>query len=114
MKQLKWYFKNGTKYNTYSVLYEDDKFMLVRNDDHDNKEFNGEYGAYSFGQKDCFNSLYGFPVNWSCLHKTEAIDELNRIIGIELKYIPTLGELAIKNIARWQAMINALELSAEI
>ena len=109
MKQLKWYFKNGTKYNTYSVLYEDDKFMLVRNDDHDEKEFNGKYGAYSFGTKDCFNSLYGSPVDWSCLHKEKAIEVLKGIIGVEQQYLPTLGEIAEKNIIRWQGMINVLE-----
>lgn len=110
MKQLKRYYKNGTQYETYSVLYEDEDFMLVRNDDHDEKEFNGEYGAYSFGKKPCFYSLYFFPVNWSCLHKDEAVKELNRLIKCERKYIPKLGEIVKKSIARWQDMITALEM----
>lgn len=33
MKKLKWYYKHGTKYEMFSVLYEDDTFMLVQNDD---------------------------------------------------------------------------------
>ena len=73
MKQLKWYFKHGTKSETYSVLYEDETFMLVRNKNS---------GKISFGTRDCFGTLYGFPVNWSCLAKEEAIETLNRLCKI--------------------------------
>ena len=70
MKQLKWYFKHGTKSETYSVLYEDETFMLVQNENS---------GKLSFGTKDCFGTLYGFPVNWSCLAREAAVDSLNRL-----------------------------------
>lgn len=32
MKKLKWYFKNGTRFKEYSVLYDDGKFVLVQNE----------------------------------------------------------------------------------
>lgn len=105
MKQLKWYFKHGMHYETFSVLYEDDKFMLVRND---------QTSKYSFGMVKCFNTLYGFPVNWSCLHKEKAIDVLNGLIGVEQKHLPELGEYAETNIIRWRGMINALQHEKEI
>lgn len=108
MKQLKWYFKNGTKYNTYLVLYEDDSFILVKNNDHDDEKY-PEYDAYSFGVKKDFGSFLGFPVNQSCLKKDEAIERLDAFIKIDERYIPTLGEIAETNIRRWQDMINVLK-----
>ena len=32
MEKLNWYFKHGTIYHVYSVLYEDNDFILVQND----------------------------------------------------------------------------------
>ena len=91
MKQLKWYFKHGTKSETYSVIYEDDTFMLVRNENS---------GKYSFGAKNCFGTLYGFPVNWSCLTKEKAIETLTAFCDI------TTTSTTHQTV--WKGMLNAL------
>lgn len=94
MKQLKWYFKHGTKYETFTVLYEDEAFMLVQNNN---------TKKYSFGVKNDFGSLYGFPVNQSCLTSEEAKDQLRRFIEIDKQYINY--PFANVNINRWENMI---------
>ena len=73
MGKLRWYLKNGTKFEEYSVLYSDDKFILVQNDNSK---------KYSFGLKRDFGTLYGFPVNQSCLNKKEIKQQLERLINI--------------------------------
>ena len=98
MKKLKWYFKNG--YELYSVLYEDDTFVLVMNDN---------TKKYSFGVKQDFGSLFGFPINQSCLTLEECKKQLNAFIRIDKSYLNELGEIAEKNIERWQKMITALK-----
>lgn len=100
MKKLKWYYKHGTKYELFSVLYEDDSFILVMNDDTKN---------YSFGLTRDFGTLYGFPVNQSCLTLDECKKQLNAFIKIDKKYLNSLGEIAEKNIERWQNMLKALK-----
>ena len=99
MRKLKWYFKNGTKYELFSVLYEEGDYILVMNDD---------TKKYSFGLNRDFGSLYGFPVNQSCLTIKELKKQLNAFIKIDNKYISSLGEYAEKNIKRWQNMIKAV------
>lgn len=94
MKQLKWYFKHGTTYETYSVLYEDEKFILVQNNN---------TKKYSFGMIDDFGSLYGFPVNQSCLTSEEAKDVLQDFIEIDKKYKEY--PFSLENISRWENMI---------
>lgn len=32
MRKLRWYFKNRTRYEEYSVLYQNEKYILVQND----------------------------------------------------------------------------------
>lgn len=93
MKKRKWYCKNGTRFETFSVLYEDNSFILVQNDD--TKEF-------SFGPRSDFGSLYGFPVNQSCLADKEAINRLRDWIKIDTGF-------SLINIGRWEAMIEAIE-----
>ena len=97
MKQLKWHFKHGTKYETYSVLYEDKNFMLVRNND---------TNKYSFGVIEDFGSLYGFPVNQSCLTMNEATSVLNDFIKIDKQYSGC--PFADTNIKRWKDMLLTL------
>ena len=75
MKQIKWYFKNN--YEIYNVLYEDDKYILVQNDN---------TKKYSFGLKRDFGTLFGFPINQSCLDKEKCINRLNSFIEIDKKY----------------------------
>lgn len=91
MKQLKWYFKHGTKSESYSVLYEDETFMLVQNENS---------GKISFGTKDCFGTLYGFPVDWSCLTKEKALETLTALYDI------TTTNTKLKT--TWKGMLNAL------
>ena len=106
MKQRKWYYGNGTTSETYNVLYCNGKFILVEND---------ETKAISFGLERDFNTLYGFPVGWSCLPPNEAIDLLRRLIRIDSK--PEYRELRALEKSRdgktcidqWQEMIAAIE-----
>ena len=97
MKKLRWYFKNGTKFEEYSILFDDGDFTLVQNDN---------TKKYSYGLKRDFGTLYGFPVNQSCLTKEETINMLNSFINIDKLYIDSLGEIAENNVKRW---INMLE-----
>ena len=95
----RWYFKSGTKYEEYSVLYDDGKFTLVKNDN---------TGHYSFGLCRDFGSFLGFPVNQSCLSAPEVLHLLDAFIGIDKKYLPDLGDIAVENIARWEKMKEAI------
>lgn len=101
MKKLKWYYKHGTEFEMFSVLYEDSAFMLVKNDD---------TKTYDYGVKEDFGTLYGFPVDQSCLTAPEAIDLLQRFIKIDTSYIDSLGDIARTNISRWSDMIQAIKL----
>ena len=92
MNKKVWYFNNNSE--VHSVLYEDKTYILVMND---------ENKLYSFGLKNDFNTLYGFPVNQSCLTKEETIDILKIFIEIDNKY----GD--INNTAKvWGNMIKIL------
>lgn len=77
MKKLKWYFKNGTRCEEYSVLYQGEKYILVQND---------STQKYSFGLSRDFGTLYGFPVNQSCLSAEELKAQLFAFIEIDKKY----------------------------
>lgn len=68
MEKLRWYFKNGTKFEEYSVLYSDDSFILVQNDN---------TKKYSYGLRRDFGTLCGFPVNQSCLTTDEVKEMLS-------------------------------------
>jgi hypothetical protein len=103
MKKLNWYFKHGTICHVYSVLYEDDDFILVQND---------ETQEYSFGLKGDFGTFWGFPVNQSCLSSNEAEKILTEFIEIDKKYLDTLGEIAANNIRRWKNMILGIKAIA--
>lgn len=70
-----WYFKNNKE--IYNVLYDDNRMILVQNK-------KGKY--YSFGLTRDFGTIYGFPVNQSCLTKEKCIDLLERFIEIDKKY----------------------------
>ena len=99
MKKLKWYYKNGTAHEIFSVLYEDVDFILVQNDNTKN---------FSFGLKRDFGTLYGFPVNQSCLTPDELKKQLQAFIKIDKKYYNECPhEWFNENIARWQNMIKA-------
>lgn len=71
----RWFFKNN--YEDYKVLYQDEKYILVQN-------INSK--KYSFGLGADFGSLYGFPVNQSCLNKNECIKILEKFIQIDKKF----------------------------
>ena len=92
MNKKVWYFKNNSE--VYSVLYEDKTYILVMND---------ESKLYSFGLKNDFGTLCGFPVNQSCLSKEETIDILKIFVKIDNKYSD------INNTAKvWSNMIKIL------
>ena len=91
-----WEFKNN--FEVFSVLYEDESFVLV---------FNDESKLFSFGMTQDFGTLCGFPVNWSSLNLNELLDILNRFIENDKKYIPQLGDIAKNQIKRWECMINS-------
>lgn len=103
MEQRKWYFKHGTRYELFNILFDNGRFMLVEN---------CETKAISFGMCDCFNTLYGFPVDWSCLTRPRAIAIISNLVGIDTKY-PELRELERQQfgytiIDQWNSMIDAL------
>lgn len=99
MEKLKWYFKNGTKFEEYSVLYSDNKFILVQNDN---------TKKYSYGLRRDFGSLYGFPINQSCLTIDEAKEMLSAFVEIDKSYLDSLGYIAKENIDRWKNMLKAI------
>lgn len=99
MEKLKWYFKHGTKYETYSVLYKNDGWILVQNDN---------TSKYSFGLIRDFGTLFGFPVNQSCLNIDELKDILNDFINIDKRYAGSIGVIAENNIHRWENMLVAV------
>ena len=69
-----WNHNNGRAYEEFDVLYDNGRYLVIRN---------RETGLISFGGADCFNSFYGFPVNQSCLATDEALKELDRWIEID-------------------------------
>ena len=77
MKKIRWYFKNGTRYEEYFVLYQDEKYILVQNDN---------TKKYSFGLSRDFGTLFGFPVNQSCLSAKKLKLQLLAFIEIDKKY----------------------------
>ena len=94
MEQRKWFFNHGADFELFNVLFDYDGFLVVQND---------KTRAISFGTADCFGSLFGFPVNQSCLSKKEAIAVLNGWIKIDKGYeFPT---------SRWKSMISAIQLA---
>ena len=102
--ERKWYFKNGSCFETYNILYDNGRFMLAEN---------RKTKLVSFGPCDCFNSLFGFPVDWSCLTRKEAVDVLNRLILLDEKY-PEVREhekavFGYSQIEQWEKMIALLE-----
>ena len=99
--KLKWYFKNGTKYEIYSVLYKNAPYILVQNDNS---------RRYSFGLISDFGTTYGFPVNWSCLSLDELKEALLNLIKIDTKYIGKTGGMSEKNIKHWKNMLSAVDM----
>lgn len=99
MEKSKWYFKNGTRYEMYSVLYKNDGWILVQND---NTE------EYSFGLVRDFGTLLGFPVDQSCLTLKETERILISFINIDKQYLDKLGAIAENNIQRWNDMLLAI------
>lgn len=91
MKQRRWYYKHGTCYETFNILCDNSRFMLVQND---------STKTFSFGTSDSFGTIFGFGVNQSCLTKQEAIAELRRWRSID-EHSPDLVD-------QWNAMIYAL------
>lgn len=100
MKKLKWYFNHGANCELYSVLFDDNKFLLVQND---------TSKLFSFGLKCDFGTLYGFPVNQSCLTLKECNQQLRAFIRIDKSYLDSSGKIAEQQIERWQNMLKALK-----
>ena len=92
MEQRKWFFNHGANFELFNVLFDRDGFLVVQND---------ETRTISFGTADCFGSLFGFPVNQSCLTKDEAISVLRGWIEIDKGYgFPT---------SHWKNMISVIQ-----
>lgn len=104
----RWYFKHGTRYEEFNVLYDNGMFMLVQN---------RETKAFSFGLCGDFGTLFGFPVNWSCLTKDQAIELLQGMIRVD-NTDPELDAIWKKQYGyteseQWQAMIEAVSRVAD-
>lgn len=96
MRQRKWFFNNGANFELFNVLFDYDGFIVVQND---------KTRAISFGTADCFNSLYGFPVNQSCLTKKQAVSLLLEWVDIDKNFgLP---------VSRWENMISAIKTAAQ-
>ncbi len=91
MKKIRWFYKNGS-FEEYSVLFEDNRFILVQND---------KTKKYSFGPRSDFDSFYGFPVNNSCLTDREIISQLHNYIDID-------NGFDLISVGRWKCMIEAV------
>ena len=106
MEQRKWYFKNGTKSETFTILYCNGKFIVVEN---------AKTKEISFGLERDFGTLYGFPVDWSCLSRDKAESILNGLIRIDSKpEYKTLRDIEKEatgktQIDQWQEMIAAIK-----
>lgn len=74
MNVRRWYYENKNRYEEFEVLYDNGRFMLVRN---------VEGGAFSFGLCEDFGTPFGFPACWSCLTKDQIVEKLNGFIGID-------------------------------
>ena len=104
----RWYFKHGTRYEEFNVLYDNGMFMLVQN---------RETKAFSFGLCEDFGTLFCFPVNWSCLTKDQAIELLQGMIRVD-NTDPELDAIWKKQYGyteseQWQAMIEAVSRVAD-
>lgn len=99
MKKLKWYFNQGKIFELFSVLYEKDGWMVVKND---NTE------KYSFGLSGDFGTFSGFPADQSCLSSGEIKNVLEDFINIDRNYIEIIPEIATENIKRWQNMMESI------
>lgn len=77
MNRRRWYYKNGTCFEEFDILFDNGRFMLVQN---------VKTKVFSFGVCENFGTLYGFPVNWSCLTKDQAIERLNNMIRIDMQW----------------------------
>lgn len=100
MEQLRWYFNHGKNYETFTVLYKKDDWMLVKSND---------TKLYSFGLCNDFGTLFGFPVDQSCLSLEKLKEILGNFLRIDKEYIDTLGEIAKENIKRWEDMFLSVE-----
>lgn len=92
MEQRKCFFNHGANFELFNVLFDCDGFLVVQNN---------ETKVISFGTADCFNSLFGFPVNQSCITKDEAISILHNWIEIDESYNFSTS--------RWKNMISAIK-----
>lgn len=92
MRQRKWFFNNGENFELFNVLFDSDGFLVVQND---------KTRTISFGTANYFCSLFGFPVNQSCLTKDDAISVLRGWIEIDKGY----GFLT----SRWENMISVIQ-----
>nr|DAO34743.1 MAG TPA: hypothetical protein [Caudoviricetes sp.] len=91
MEQRKWFFNNGANFELFNVLFDCNGFLVVLND---------KTNTISFGTEDCFGSLYGFPVNQSCLTKKQAVSLLHKWIDIDKNFgFP---------VSLWEDMISAI------
>ena len=92
MEQRKWFSNHGANFELFNVLFDNDGFIVVQND---------KTSTISFGTADCFGSLFGFPVDQSCLTKDEALSILRDWIEIDKGYcFPT---------SCWEKMISAIQ-----
>ena len=92
MEQRKLFFNNGTNFELFNVLFDRDGFLVVQN---------SKTHTISFGAASCFGSLFGFPVNQSCLAKDEAISILRDWVKIANGY----GFLT----SRWDSIISVIQ-----
>lgn len=99
MNRRRWYYKNGTCFEEFDILFDNGRFMLVQN---------VETKVFSFGVCENFGTLYGFPVNWSCLTKDQAIERLNNMIRIDTRTRCSTWRSAIPICEFWRSATTPL------
>lgn len=108
MNRRRWYYKNGTCFEEFDILFDNGRVMLVQN---------VETKVFSFGVCENFGTLYGFPVNLSCLTKDQVIDMLNNMIQVDKQYRELeevyKQQFGYTNVEQWQAMIEAVSRVAD-
>lgn len=104
MEQRKWYYNNHKSYEVFNVLSENVRFMLVQND---------ETKLYSFGDRRDFDTVFGFPVNDSCLTLQELMNRLDDMIAIDSDPKNAIYNqiqkqaIGCTNVEMWEAMKSA-------
>ena len=72
------------------------------------KNDNARANTVLFWCKKRLGTLWGFPVDQSCLTASEAKAVLQRFVDIDKRYVSEIPDIANQNIERWNGMIQSI------